>query len=66
MKNSMKFIKNSELPEYIDKEYIPVHLKGTYEKEVVFIPDGVKPMEELTQSELSNDQKKYATLLRLS
>ena len=58
LKNSMKFIKNSELPEFIDKEYIPVHLKGTFDKEVVFIPDGVKPLEELTHSGLSADQIK--------
>ena len=56
LKNATKIIKNSELTEYIDKEYIPVHLKGTFDKEVVFIPDGVKPLEELTHFELSAEQ----------
>ena len=53
LKNCVKFIKKDELTQYINPEYIPVHLKGSYDKDMVFIPEGVKPLEQLTHIQYS-------------
>ena len=63
LKSRIKFIKKEELTQYMDPQYIPVHLNGSYDKDLVVIPDGVKPLEELTHAKLTANQIKkiYST-----
>lgn len=57
--NSIKFIKKEELSQYMDPQYIPVHLNGSYDKGFVVIPKGVKPLEQFTHIKFSADQINY-------
>ena len=57
-KNSLKFLKSEELPQYIDPEQIPVQLKGKYDKDMFVIPKCAKPLEQLTHTHYSADQIK--------
>ena len=58
LKNSVKFLTSDDLHQYLDQEYIPVHLKGTYDKDMVSVPEGVKTLEELTHTQFSAEQIK--------
>lgn len=58
LKTRMKFTKKEELTQYMDCQCIPIHLKGSYDKDLVVIPEGVNTLEQLSHTKLSADQIK--------
>jgi hypothetical protein len=63
LRNSVKFIKKRELPNYLDKESIPVHLDGKNNQKLNQTPEGVKPLDQLTHTKFTSEQIKkiYST-----
>ena len=47
LKSTVKFIKKEELTDYLSPNYIPVHLKGSYDKDIGYVPIGAKPLEQI-------------------
>ena len=69
LRNCVKFIKSEELPQYVNSEQIPVHLKGTYEKDMDYVPKEVRKLEELTHThyhpeQIKNIRSAYKTELK--
>jgi hypothetical protein len=56
LKAAYKSVKASELTQYIAPEFIPTHLKGTYSKPLVEVPEGVRPLDQ--HKEFTADQIK--------
>ena len=47
LKSTVKFITKDELTQYLDSSHIPVHLKGSYDKQIAYMPSGAKPLEQI-------------------
>ena len=47
LKSTVKFLKKDELTQYLEPSQIPVHLKGSYDKEIAYMPSGAKPLEQI-------------------
>ena len=47
LKNIIKYITKDELTQYLESCHIPVHLKGSYDKEIEYMPSGAKPLEQI-------------------
>ena len=47
LKSTVKFITKNELTQYLDSRHIPVHLKGSYDKQIAYMPSGAKPLEQM-------------------
>ena len=47
LKSTVKFLKKDELTQYLLPNHIPVHLKGSYDKEIEYMPSGAKPLEQI-------------------
>ena len=47
LKNTIKIITKDELTQYLDPSHIPVHLKGSYDKEIAYMPSDAKPLEQI-------------------
>ncbi len=63
LRNSIKFIKKGELPNYFYHESIPIHLDGKNNQMLNEIPEGVKPLDQLTHTKFTSQQIKkiYST-----
>jgi len=63
IRKTVKFIKKDELTNYLDNDSIPVHLNGNYSNCLTTIPDGVKPLDQLSHTKFTEDQIKkiYST-----
>ncbi|XP_054153377.1 motile sperm domain-containing protein 2-like [Oppia nitens] len=62
LRQTVKFIKRDELDAYVSPEYIPVHMKGgQYDKPLVQIPEGVRPLDKHEQFTADQIKKIYST-----
>jgi len=63
LRNTVKFIKKKDLPNYLETDSIPLHLDGNYSQSLTTIPQGVEPLEKWTHTKFTSDQIKkiYST-----
>ena len=47
LKSTVKYITKDELTQYLDPCHIPIHLKGSYDKQIAYMPSGAKPLEQI-------------------